>query len=160
MFDNEKSFELEEKLKALKVDFEKKFKLQEEKFLRELHNFSSVSRKTRQNRSLKETFILWCENSDVNGLSKIFKYESILIRFFLFTILLASFCMTAWIMCLSIVAYLQYGVVSQIGVIFEQPAEFPAVNFCDNEQFTTRKGLDFVKKFYDSQDCMNYSSSE
>jgi len=160
MFANEKSFELEEKLEALKVDFEMKLKLQEEKFLREFHNFSSVSRNTQQNRSLKETFILWCENSDVNGISKIFKYESILIRFVLLTILLASLSMTAWIMRLSIVAYLQYGVVSQIGVIYEQPVEFPAVTFCDNEQFTPRKGLDFVKKFYDSEDCMKYSISE
>ncbi len=38
MFANEKSFELEEKLEALKVDFEKKLKLQEEK----LHSTNST----------------------------------------------------------------------------------------------------------------------
>jgi hypothetical protein len=38
MLANEKSFELEEKLEAIKVDFEKKLKLQEEK----LHSTNST----------------------------------------------------------------------------------------------------------------------
>ena len=103
--------------------------------------------KTKQNTKIKDVFVSWCQKSDINGLSKIFDYENNLIRFIWTIILLASIAITAWIMSSSIIAYYEYSVVSQISIVYEQPTEFPSVTFCDNYQFTTVEGIEFVKSF-------------
>ena len=99
----------------------------------------------------KSTFVSWCEKSDVNALSKIFEYENRFVRITLFFILLVSLCLTAWTMSQSVLAFLEYGVVSQIGIVYQRPTEFPAVTICDNQQ-----GLEeLFKQFLNSSDCLS-----
>jgi hypothetical protein len=99
----------------------------------------------------KSTFVSWCEKSDVNALSKIFAYENRFVRITLFLILLVSLCLTAWTMSQSVLAFLEYGVVSQIGIVYQRPTEFPAVTICDNQQ-----GLEeLFKQFLNSSDCLS-----
>ena len=100
---------------------------------------------------MKQTFVSWCQKSDINGLSKIFDYENNFVKFIWLIILLVSLGVNAWIMSWSIVAYLQYEVVSLIQVFSERPTEFPAVTICDINQFTTEKGLSFVNSLIDAK---------
>jgi hypothetical protein len=98
-------------------------------------------------KSLKETFISWSTSADINCYTKIFEYENVFVRFIWLFVLLGSLGVTGWIMSWNIVSYFQYGVVSQIGLVYEQPTEFPAVTICDNDPFTTQQGLEFVNRF-------------
>ena len=127
---------LKQEIQSVREEFEIKLKM-EIKTLREGNLFKKDQTKSKLN-EIKETFILWCERSDVNGISKIFDYENSYIRFFLLVIFLVSLGVTAWILSWSIFLYLEYGVVSKIGVVYEQPTEFPAVTICDNDLFTTQ----------------------
>ena len=122
--------------------------------LKRNHRFRKGQTKSKLN-EIKETFILWCEKSDVNGISKIFEYKNLFIRLFFLFVLLASLGITAWIMSWSIFAYFEYGIVSQIGVVYEQPTEFPAVTICDNDLFTTQTGQDLINELSNSSDCQN-----
>ena len=85
----------------------------------------------------KETFIEFSQRTDINAYGKIFEYENYFVKLLWLIVLLGSLGITAWILSWSVLAYLQYGVVSQIGVVYENPTEFPAVTFCDNNPFTT-----------------------
>ena len=60
---------------------------------------------------------------------------------------------TAWIMSWTIRAYLDYSVVSQIGVVYEQKSEFPAVTFCDFNKVTTQQGQNLLDNFTHNSDC-------
>ena len=42
---------------------------------------------------------------------------------------------------------------SQIGVVYENPTQFPAVTLCDCNPFTTEEGQNFVLSFNNSTDC-------
>ena len=120
-------------------------KILEEKCV--LKNEIGSFRKKSNVSQIKETFVSWCEKSDVNGLAKIFAYDKGLVRFIWFLVLLASLGVTAWFMSWSILEYLQYGTVSKIEMIYERPTEFPAVTFCDFQPFTTQNGRDLVINF-------------
>jgi len=86
---------------------------------------------------LKETFVEFSHRTDINAYGKIFEYENSFVKLLWSFILLGSLSLTAWVLSNNVLAYLQYGVVSQIGVVYETPTEFPAVTFCDNNPFTT-----------------------
>ena len=90
---------------------------------------------------LEETFVQFFQRTDINAIGKIFEYENFFVKFIWLIVLLGSLSLTAWVMSWSVVAYLKYGVVSQIGVLYETPTEFPAVTFCDNNPFTTNVSL-------------------
>ena len=111
-------------------------------------------------KNFKETFISWSENTDINCYGKIFKYENLFVKLFWLIILLASLSITAWIMSLSIVSYFQYGIVSQIRLVYEKPIEFPAVTFCDNNPFSTQQGQDFLLSFFNGDECQNVTDSD
>ena len=85
---------------------------------------------------LKETFVEFSQRTDINAYGKIFVYENNFVKLVWLVIFFGSLSLTAWVMSWSVSAYLQYGVVSQIGVVFETPTEFPAVTFCDSNPFT------------------------
>ena len=95
---------------------------------------------------LKETFISWSKRSDVNCYAKIFEYDNIFVKLFWLFILIASMSVTAWIVSWNVVAYLDYGVVSQIGDVYEIPTEFPAVTLCDNNPFTSSTGRSLINQ--------------
>ena len=98
---------------------------------------------------LKETFIEFSQRTDINAYGKIFEYENYLVKFLWSIVLLGSLGVTAWVLSWSVLEYSQYGVVSQIGVVYENPTEFPAVTFCDNNPFTTE-----YSGFVDQMDIM------
>ena len=78
---------------------------------------------------LKETFLDWTERSNVDGYAKIFEYEHNFIRFIWTCICLTGISLTAYIVGQNIMTYLEYGVVTQIGIVYEKPTIFPAVTF-------------------------------
>ena len=108
----------------------------------------------------KSTLVSWCEKSDVNGLSKIFEYENVFVRFVLFILLLVSLGFTAWFMSWSILDYFERDIVSKIQAVYEKPTEFPAVTFCDSQPFTTQQSFDFVNDFHNSPDCKAHNCSK
>ena len=90
---------------------------------------------------LKETFVEFCQRTDTNAIGKIFEYENFFVKCIWLIVLLGSLSLTGWVMSWSVLAYLQYDVVSQIGVVYETSTEFPAVTFCDSNPFTTNISL-------------------
>ena len=68
---------------------------------------------------LEETFVQFFQRTDINAIGKIFEYENFFVKFIWLIVLLGSLSLTAWVMSWSVVAYLKYGVVSQIGVLYE-----------------------------------------
>jgi len=95
--------------------------------LKQDHKFSNT---------LKETFVEFSYRTDVNAYGKIFTYENKFVKFLWLIVLLASLSLTALIMIDNVSIFFKYEVVSQIGVVYETPTEFPAVTFCDNTPFT------------------------
>jgi hypothetical protein len=132
-----------------------KIKLLEEKIFNSQITTSNLLSDDSKIDILKKTFIFWSKQIGINCYSKIFYYKNIFAKIFWILILLGSLSVTAWIMSWSIQDYLAYDVVSRIRIIYEKPAEFPAVTICDNNQFTTEKGLDLVNVFYNSITCQN-----
>lgn len=132
-----------------------KIKLLEEKIFNSQITTSNLLNDDSKIDILKKTFIFWSKQIGINCYSKIFYYKNIFAKIFWILILLGSLSVTAWIMSWSIQDYLAYDVVSRIRIIYEKPAEFPAVTICDNNQFTTEKGLDLVNVFYNSITCQN-----
>ena len=129
----------------------------------ELQNFERKKRpenKEKYFKNLKKIFISWSERSDVNCYVKIFEYENIFVKLLWLIILLVSLSVTLWIMSLSVIEYFEYNVISQIGVVFEQPTEFPAVTICDNAPFTTQQGLDFVNSLTNNSDCLIWDGGD
>jgi len=85
---------------------------------------------------LKEVFVDFSQRTDVNAYGKIFKYENKLVKLLWLFILIVSLGFTALFMRDNMSIFLDYEVVSQIGVVYETITEFPAVTFCDNSPFT------------------------
>ena len=86
---------------------------------------------------LKETFLEFSKRTDLNAYGKIFDYENVWAKLIWFLILIGSLSLTAYVLSGNVLSYLEYGVVSEIGVVYETPTEFPAVTFCDYRPFTT-----------------------
>jgi hypothetical protein len=149
---------LNKEIQKLKEDLPRLVeKFLEEKEHKTKHTSSSRIETKDENKlhhSLKETFISWSTRADINCYTKIFEYENVFVRLTWLFILFGSLGVTGWIMSWSISSYLEYGVVSQIGVVYEQTAEFPAVTICDNYPFTTQQGLNYVKSFV-GKSCKN-----
>ena len=95
-------------------------------------------------RRVKKVFKKWSESFDLNCYKKIFDSKNnYLIKTIWLVVLLSSTCATFSLIGLSIVSYYEYKVVSEIKVIYERPAEFPTLTFCDNNPLTTREAKDF-----------------
>ena len=111
-----------------------------------------------KSRSLKETCVLWSKRTDVNCYNKIFEYENFCVKTFWLFMFLASLGVTAWIISWTVLAYLQYNVVSQIDVVDVRPTQFPAVTLCDYNPYTTQQALNLLNSFYNSSKCL-YAAS-
>ena len=85
---------------------------------------------------LKETFLEFSKRTDLNAYGKIFDYENVWAKLIWFLFLIGSVSLTAYVLSGNVLSYLEYGVVSEIGVVYETPTEFPAVTFCDYRPFT------------------------
>ena len=88
---------------------------------------------------LKNTFLEWAMRANVDCFVKIFDYyeNSLFTKLVWTLILLASSCLSFWLVRQNILSYLTYGVTSQISEVYEIPTEFPAVTLCDRNAFTT-----------------------
>ena len=80
---------------------------------------------------LKETLNEFSQRTNLNCYAKIFIYNNWFVKFIWLFVLLGSASLTAWVLSWSVSAYLNYAVVSQIKVLYEMPAEFPAITICD-----------------------------
>jgi hypothetical protein len=100
---------------------------------------------------LQETFVEFSKRSDVNGYVKIFEYENVFIKFIWFLILLGSLFITGYVLSWSVLAYLEYGVSSQIGLVYEMPTEFPAVTLCDANPFISKQSENVMNSIYTSK---------
>ena len=116
-------------------------------------NQSQKEDKNKKFKSPKDIFVSWSKRTDVNGYGKIFEYENIFIKLFWLLVFSASLITTFWLIGLNILAYLEFGVVSTIGVVYEKPTEFPAVTFCDNNAFTAQKGQELISNLSKSPEC-------
>ena len=90
---------------------------------------------------LKETFVEFSKRSDVNGYVKIFEYENVFIKFIWFIVLLGSLFITGYVLSWSVLAYFDYGVSSQIGLVYELPTEFPAGTLCDSNPLISKQSF-------------------
>ena len=99
---------------------------------------SSLTLGQNSNESIKDIFIKWSENVDINGYKKIFeRQENFAARSFWVLVFLASTFLTFYLIASSILNFLAYDVVIKIEVVYERPTQFPSVTFCDNNPFTT-----------------------
>jgi hypothetical protein len=100
---------------------------------------------------LRETFVEFSKRSDVNGYVKIFEYDNVFIKFIWFLVLLGSLFITGYVLSWSVLAYLDYGVSSQIGLVYELPTEFPAVTLCDSNPFISKQSFNLMDSIYKSE---------
>ena len=100
---------------------------------------------------LKETFVEFSKRSDVNGYVKIFEYENVFIKFIWFIVLLGSLFITGYVLSWSVLAYFDYGVSSQIGLVYELPTEFPAVTLCDSNPLISKQSFNLMDSIYKSE---------
>ena len=142
--------ELKEDIQSLKFELNGEILNQLEKVLKKNDQKNENNSKLA---ILKETFVSWSVRTDVNCYGKIFEYSNFFARFFWLISFLISIGITAWIMSWTIRAYLDYSVVSQIGVVYEQKSEFPAVTFCDFNKVTTQQGQNLLDNFTHNSDC-------
>ena len=111
-------------------------------------SISSEERKKSMQSILRETFLEFSKRSNVDGYVKIFEYDNVFVKLFWILVLLTSLSVTAWMVNGTVQAYLQYGVTSQIGVVYELPTEFPAVTICDANQFNSKQSENFMYPIY------------
>ena len=86
---------------------------------------------------LKDVFLEFSHRTDINCYGKIFIYNSYLIKFIWFLVLLCAISITGLILNSTVLSYFKYEVVSQIGVIYDKSPQFPAVTICDSNAFTS-----------------------
>ena len=101
--------------------FEKKIQLKKSKF-----------------KEVKGVFLEWSLRSNLDCFTKIFEYQNnTLAKLFWLIVLLASSGFTFWSISRIVLEYLNYEIVSKIGMIYENPTKFPTVTICDNNPFTS-----------------------
>ena len=105
---------------------------------------SAVSPNFTKLAEFKHIFLDWSTRSKFDPYSKIFEYAHALARLFWLGILLAFAGMTAFLVILNLFDYFNYDVVSQIQIVTQRPATFPAVTLCDNNPFTTSQSHEFM----------------
>ena len=96
---------------------------------------------------IKKTLIESAVASSCHGLPNIFKNERILSK-----VMWTLFFLASWSYCLysiikSINAYLNWDVITNIDIIQEIPAEFPAVTICNLNAFASDYGRDYLNGF-------------
>ena len=99
---------------------------------------------------LIQTFVAFSQRSNVDCYGKIFVYDNWFIKFIWIIILFASLGFTSYQVLSNLSAYFEYSVSTQIGVVYEMPADFPAVTFCDSNAFTSADAQNlFLQNFND-----------
>ena len=96
--------------------------------------------------NVKETFLEWSKSVDINCYTKMIDYRgNYFIQFIWLLILFGSTGGTFYLISKSLIDYLKYEVTSQIEIIDEAPAKFPAITFCDSNPFSSIKAQEFMQ---------------
>ena len=77
-------------------------------------------------------------NSLSQAIIKIFSTPNKLLKIILFTFVLTSSSMASYLVISSVMAYLDYGVITTSRTIYENYALFPKITFCNVNKFTTQ----------------------
>ena len=104
---------------------------------------------------LKQTFFEFSQRTNVDCYSKIFDYDHFFIKLIWIIIFLASLSFTSYLLTSNFIAYLTYGISTQIGSYYSIPADFPAVTFCDSNAFTTWEAADLISQYYHGWESYN-----
>jgi len=115
-----------------------------------MKSFFNVKKNFKRFSHIKETFLEWSLRANANCYVKIFQYNHFLAKLFWLLILAISLSITAWIISWTIFSYLEYGVTSQIGIVYETPTDFPAVTFCNTNPFTTIQASNQFYTWFDN----------
>ena len=88
---------------------------------------------------LKNKLVAWSLSSNFHCYPKIFQYENIYAKiiWIIFFILFAF--MTFWLVIKGVLDFLEFDVVSKIGVYSEDKSVFPTVTICEANAFTTKE---------------------
>ena len=84
-------------------------------------------------------------NEAVQGFIKIFMASHITVKIFWALSLLVANGLCAYLVIESILAYLSFGVSTSSRFITENPALFPKITICNNNQFTTVYAIEFIR---------------
>jgi hypothetical protein len=79
-----------------------------------------------------------------HALLEVFNSKHFIIKIHLSIFLLISYAFASYMTIALIMNYLNYGVTSSIRTIYETPALFPKVTFCNLNQFTTKEAYEFL----------------
>lgn len=99
---------------------------------------------------LKEIFLKWSLKSTCSAYASIFKAEKFYLKLMwsISLVVSLSFCCLAVIK--SILAYLDYEVITKIRLIEERPMIFPVVSICNLNPFITQKANEFILDYFNS----------
>ena len=89
---------------------------------------------------LKEN--LTCEM--YHALLDVFDSKHFIIKIHLAIFLLISYCLASYMTIQLVMNYFSYGVTNSIRTIYETPALFPKVTFCNINSFTTKEAYEFL----------------
>ena len=84
-------------------------------------------------------------NEAVQGFLKIFFASHLAVKLFWTLSLLVANGLCAYLVVQTVLAYFSYGVSTTSRVINENPALFPKITICNNNQFTTAYSVEFIK---------------
>ena len=84
-------------------------------------------------------------NSLAQAFLRLFHTSHIFIKIFLLAVLLTNVCLSSYMVIESILLYSSFQVSTTTRTYFEMPITFPKVIICNQNMFTTRFALDFIK---------------
>ncbi len=138
--------------KQKKILFQKTLHLQENINSTNILNQKIFEKKMSTNKS-KETlaisFKCICRDLLCNSLAqaflRLFHTSHIFIKIILLVFLLANICLASYMVINSILFYLSFQVSTTTRTYFERPITFPKIIICNQNMFTTRFALNFIK---------------
>ena len=98
----------------------------------------------KKTQKLKNIVTSCLESTTGHGLPNIIRTEHIGLKVFWLIAWLVGLGLTLYLLITSILAYFDYGVVSQIQIINERPMLFPEVTICNLDPFVTNDSITFL----------------
>ena len=109
-------------------------------------------------------------NSLAQAFIRIFQTSHLVVKLFLFLVIISTSSLASFFIIGSILSYLNYEVVTTSRIIYETPALFPKITICNRNRFQTQYALDFLKQiskeirnnvdFFVQEEMSSWSSRE
>ena len=99
----------------------------------------------------------WALTTTIHAVPNIFRTQNTLVKTIWFISLLVSGGWCFFMVINTMAQFYDYEVVTQIKMIYEIPAVFPAVTVCNANSFTTQKSLEYVKRYLE---ILNFTDFE